>query len=83
MRFESKFLTRIPNSTNTNTGTVIILIYRYYLNCSQLLDTLSPRVKRGGYIAWACAGAISETYSGATAAFDAVLEYSLSHIAKT
>ncbi|XP_026320249.1 uncharacterized protein LOC113230503 [Hyposmocoma kahamanoa] len=48
----------------------------------KILDTLSPRVNDGGYIAWACAGAVSETYSGATNAFDSVLEASLSHIAE-
>ncbi|KAG6441839.1 hypothetical protein O3G_MSEX002030 [Manduca sexta] len=50
----------------------------------KLLETLSPLVRRGGCVAWACAGAGAESgnFSQASAAFDTVLRASLEHIAK-
>ncbi|XP_034838130.1 uncharacterized protein [Maniola hyperantus] len=47
-----------------------------------LLESLAGRVKRGGCIAWACAGDTSGAYGDATVAFDAVIQASLRHIAK-
>lgn len=54
----------------------------------KLLESLSARVRRGGSIAWACAeagagsGAASGSYGDAVAAFDAVIQASLRHIAQ-
>ncbi|VVD05731.1 uncharacterized protein LOC126968742 isoform X2 [Leptidea sinapis] len=48
----------------------------------KLLETLSLLIHRGGCIAWASAGAVNDTYSDATRAFDAVLRASLKHVAK-
>ncbi|XP_045775894.1 uncharacterized protein LOC123874525 [Maniola jurtina] len=48
-----------------------------------LLESLARRVKRGGCIAWACAaGDTSGAYGDAAAAFDAVIQASLRHVAK-
>lgn len=53
-------------------------------NYLQLLETLSPRVSRGGCIAWACVGAdvTRGAFSNTVTAFDAVLHASLIHVAK-
>ncbi|XP_013177465.1 PREDICTED: uncharacterized protein LOC106124965 [Papilio xuthus] len=49
----------------------------------KLLESLSPLVRTGGCVAWACAGAASGAFGGATSAYDAVLKASLQHIAKS
>ncbi|XP_026738641.1 uncharacterized protein LOC113501663 [Trichoplusia ni] len=48
----------------------------------KLLESLSRRVRGGGRLAWACAGAAPRPYSCAGAAFDTVLRASLQHVAK-
>ncbi|XP_014362608.2 uncharacterized protein LOC106714158 [Papilio machaon] len=48
----------------------------------KLLESLSPLVRAGGCVAWACAGAAGGDFSGATSAYDAVLKASLQHIAR-
>ncbi|XP_004923892.1 uncharacterized protein LOC101741240 [Bombyx mori] len=55
-------------------------------NNIKLLESFSPLVKEGGYIAWACAGAEASATRGAFAAaeraFDSVLQTTLQHTAK-
>uniref|UniRef100_A0A2A4J8T6 Uncharacterized protein n=1 Tax=Heliothis virescens TaxID=7102 RepID=A0A2A4J8T6_HELVI len=52
-------------------------------NNLKLLESQSHRVRRGGCIAWACAGdAAGGAFSHAGAAFDTVLHASLQHVAK-
>ncbi|CAH0690503.1 unnamed protein product [Chilo suppressalis] len=48
----------------------------------KVLESLSPLVKRGGYIAWACAGAPDGSFRSAGDAFDAMLEASLRRVAR-
>ncbi|XP_075976837.1 uncharacterized protein LOC142977035 isoform X2 [Anticarsia gemmatalis] len=51
----------------------------------RLLESVSPRIHHGGYIAWACArdsDAAPSAFSEAGEAFDTVLRASLQHLAK-
>ncbi|CAH2208237.1 jg24917 [Pararge aegeria aegeria] len=47
-----------------------------------LLESLAASVKRGGSMAWTCAGETSGAYRGAADAFDTVIQASLRHVAQ-
>ncbi|XP_013133355.1 PREDICTED: uncharacterized protein LOC106099370 [Papilio polytes] len=49
----------------------------------KLLESLSPLVRTGGYVVWACAGAASGAFCDATSAYDAVLKASLQYVARS
>ncbi|XP_068626882.1 uncharacterized protein [Battus philenor] len=52
-------------------------------NNIKLLESLSPLVSIGGYVAWTCSGAIKGSFNGAANAYDAVISASLHHIARS
>ncbi|CAH2050853.1 unnamed protein product, partial [Iphiclides podalirius] len=49
----------------------------------KLLESLSPLVRAGGCVAWACAGKLDGAFKNAGTAYDAVIKASLQHIAKS
>ncbi|XP_072939444.1 uncharacterized protein [Epargyreus clarus] len=66
-----------------NLNHIAQLVSEDVYNNLRLMESLSARLRRGGCIAWACAGATSGAYRDAIAAFDTVLKANLIHVAKT